>query len=367
MKKVWIGLIISCLAVILLSSTLLLIERLRQPAHPVVVPPEGSAQAMEASTPLSAHSRPDFATGVVFPQWGQQAYSSNDPNWSRGLGEIEQLHARWVAMVLPLHMSGQVTTIVEAQNDTPTPQALEAGIQQAHARGFKVFVYPLITLRGPQAWAGTVRFVQESQVSAWFASYWNVLRPYVEAMQAAHAEMFSIGNEYDGLESADPALWLQLIRQVRANFSGKVIYNRNWASFDKPLPSWISALDTLGVSTYWSVTPTPERLSQAQAVTLWKQNVQSHLDAIAREIGKPVIITEIGYLDVPTAGYLPYQSNHPGPEDDQEQAILYNAAMQNVSTDQHISGIFWWAWSLPPWLPNNYAASQALTRWFSAL
>ncbi|MEO9030522.1 MAG: hypothetical protein ABI413_17080 [Ktedonobacteraceae bacterium] len=369
-KRFLLILSIGCIVLVALSSAFVLLAHDWQPAHSSLVPTpfsQSTSQPIERATPPPVSSRPDFSTGVVFPQWGKAAYSATDLNWAKGLGEIQHLHARWVAMVLPLHMDSQTSTVIHTESDTPTPQSFQTGIVQAHSMGLHVFVYPLITLAGPQSWVGVVNFSDESQSAAWFASYWQVLKPYVQAMQREHADMFSVGNEYDGLESANPALWLGLIQHVRADYAGKVIYNRNWASFEKSLPSWVSALDTLGVSTYWSVTPTSLRLSQAQAVTLWKQNVQSHLDAITRQVGKPVVVTEIGYRNVPDAGYLPYVADRNGPQDDQEQAILYNAAMQNIASDQNISGVFWWAWSLPPWLPNNVASSQVLTRWFSAL
>src|SRR5579864_3046032 len=34
--------------------------------------------------------RPQFQTGIVFPQWGTNAYSTTDPNWQIGLKDIQE-------------------------------------------------------------------------------------------------------------------------------------------------------------------------------------------------------------------------------------------------------------------------------------
>jgi hypothetical protein len=325
---------------------------------------EASQETSLPPTPTPVPHRPAFATGVIFPQWGTTAYSKQDANWQKGLQEIKQLHARWVTMTLPLHMTGPQATQVQTRADTPTSQALQEGIMQAHQLGFHVFVTPLVTLDGSQSWAGYISFYSAWQAQAWFASYWQVLQPYVRVLAQEHVEMFSIGSEYDRLEDESPAQWKQLIQEIRAVFSGKLIYGINWSSFTRPLPSWLGNLDTVGCSTYFSVTTTLQRLTEHQAIDLWKSNVQSQLDLNAQRVGKPIVITEIGYRSGSTAGYLPYIGERQEPRDDQEQAILYNAAMQNLSTDQNISGIFWWAWSTPPFAPSENATAQVLTRWF---
>lgn len=324
-------------------------------------------QTFQTPQPSPTPQRPDFATGITFPQWGTTAYSHQDANWQKGLQEIRQLHARWIAMTLPLHMAGPQSTQVQIQADTPTPQAFQEGIEQAHQDGFHIYITPFITLEGAQSWAGYISFSSETQSNAWFSSYWQVLQPYIHIMGQEHVEMLSIGNEYDRLEDENSLGWDQLIGEVRSSFSGKLIYSMNWASFVRPLPTWLQSLDTIGCSTYFSVTPTLQRLTDQQAISLWKSNVQSQLDHIAQQVGKPIYITEIGYRSGPTAGYLPYVGQRQEPQDDQEQATLYNAAMQDLSTDQNISGIFWWAWSIPPFAPNEKPATQILKHWFSYL
>ena len=48
--------------------------------------------------------RPTFETGMLFPQWGQTAYSTGDANWRIGLSDMQQqTAAQWVAMPINLY------------------------------------------------------------------------------------------------------------------------------------------------------------------------------------------------------------------------------------------------------------------------
>ena len=324
----------------------------------------GSTTSLKPSLP----HRPEFQSGIVFPQWGSHAYRSDDANWTAGLHQIQHTHARWISLILPLHMATAFATQVETRSDTPTTSALASGIAHAHAAGLHVLLEPLITLDGPHAWEGYISFSSPLQAMAWFNNYEQTLTPYLMVAQQYHADVFSVGNECDQLDLEFPDLWRQLFRTAHETFSGKLIYSLNWASLAKPLPTWLTDpnLDEVGVSSYFPVTPTPQYLTEAQAVTAWKQNVESKLDTFAQQVGKPVVLTEIGYMDTHTAGYTPWQPDSSA-HDDQEQAILYQAAMQNISTDPFIAGTYWWAWGVPAYTPYGQPAGQTLTNWYAYL
>src|SRR5215472_9601480 len=64
------------------------IAALQQPSRPVPV----------------VYSRPLFQTRVVFPRWGNNAYTSSDPNHSIGLSDIQkQTAARWIELTVNLY------------------------------------------------------------------------------------------------------------------------------------------------------------------------------------------------------------------------------------------------------------------------
>jgi hypothetical protein len=323
-------------------------------------------------TPTPAGLRPDFQTGVVFPQWGPDAYSTHDRNWVSGLSEISsQTAARWLSLPITFHQVDEFATTVELQKDIPSPATLASGIKMAHARGYHVFVYPLLTIDGVHSWAGYIQFSSIEQATAWFDSYWHALQPYVLACEQVGAEQFSIGNELEQLESSFSDLWRQLISNIHESYHGRIVYSINWSSLKYPIPDWFSDpdLSEVGVSTYFSLSDLPQHLDPATLSGLWQERVGTELDALATALGKPIFISEIGYRNTNNAGYLPYAENIGTDElrDDAQQAALYNAALQNVSTDESIDGIFFWAWSLSPFAPNQKPAARTLFNWFSRL
>src|SRR5260370_13925803 len=177
----------------------------------------------------------------------------------------------------------------------------------------------------------------------------------------------AIGTEFEALPNVTDAYWNTLIAHMHSVFSGLITYAMNWTSLYHPLPNWMNnaLFSYIGVDAYFSLIDSPRHINAIEAQTLWSAKVQQLLDTCSQQLGKSVIITEIGYRSTSDAGYTPYQRESSANQDDQEQAILYNAAMQDMSTDRNISGVFWWAWSTPPFATNDKPAAQALKHWFS--
>lgn len=369
MKKVrvlWIACIV--LIVVALGARIYAIW----PALKITLGNQLPHQATQAvPTPARPRMRPDLATGIIFPQWGPEAYTPLNRNWTQGLQEIQvQTAARWIGMYIQLHQASVLSTVVHGAQDTPTPESVSRGIEQAHRMGYHVYVFPTITVDANHAWAGSIAYSDNTLTRAWFESYWQVLKPYVQACARAGCERFSIGNEYEGLERSSADAWHQLLQKVHRVYSGQIVYNMNFSSQLKyAVPSWMSdpLLRAIGVSSYYSLTTDEVSISPKRLPALWKSRVQAHLDKLSTEVGKPVFISEIGYRDTNYAGYRPYQGVDDGRRDDQMQGALYNAALEDIATDHQIDGIFIWAWSVQPFAPNNKPAAKVLQQWFEKL
>lgn len=310
-----------------------------------------------------------FETGIVFPRWGASAYSKQDANWLKGLREItDQTAAKWITLTINLHQTSEFATQVIEAPDTPTPASIAAGTSIAKRLGYHVFISPMITVDSGHAWSGVIHFSSLAQTQVWFNSYWLVMRPYVVAAQNAGAEQLAVGNEYSELENAPSFLWQQLLQRTRKIFSGRLVYNINWTSLQKPIMAWMydSNLDAIGVSTYIPLATTPQMLDPHQLPALWHEKISSVLDNFAVQLNIPLFLSEIGYRDSAFAGYNPWQLLMNEPRDDGEQAALFDAAMQNIVADPHIAGIFVWAWSFPPFSPNGKPAARVLYHWYIA-
>ncbi len=316
--------------------------------------------------------RPNFQTGMIFPQWGITAYSPGDANWHSGLKEIQdQTAAQWIEVPINFYQASMATTQVMTTEMTPTPDAVASGIRTARAMGYHVFVVPLLTVEGPLSWSGSIHYSTLAQTQAWFENYFQAYKPYIIAAAQVGADQLAIGTEDELLQEAPTSLWNTLIEQIHALFPGKLTYDINWSSLYYPLPPWLRNpnLSAIGVSVYNPLTSTPQRVDPAQIPALWQKTISKQLDDLAAQISKPVIISEVGYRDSVYALYHPWQRDASAmaePPDPQEQAAAYNAALSNALVDPRITGIFFWGWSLPLYEPNFKPAAAVLYRWFTS-
>jgi hypothetical protein len=312
-----------------------------------------------------------FQMGMVFPRWGSKAYGTEDDWWTDGLIDLyRQTGSQWVEMTINFYQPSLTSTQIQAKPSlTPTPQTMAAGIRVARTLGYRVLVAPLLTVGGPEGWAGDINFVTIEQEQQWFDHYWKAIMPYVRAADQAGAEEFAIGTEYEWLQLQAPAsLWNELIARFHQNFKGWLVYDMNWSSLYKGVSPWMGnpSLAALGVSVYIPLSDTSRRLDPASIAALWKSDVEQPLDGLSEAIKKPVLITEIGYRNSADALYAPWQQETKAPADPDEQAAAYDAALMNIHNDPHITGIFFWAWSLPVFQPNGLPASDVLHKWYTS-
>lgn len=331
--------------------------------------PRAVVAAIVPPTPPPVPSRPFFQTGMVFPRWGYDAYSSTDTNYPIGLRDIyEQTGSRWLEITVDLYQPNYQSTQVYANQLAPMPDALAQGIRTAKAMGFHVFVAPLLTV-GANGWAGLIKYFDHRLEAKWFQSYWQALEPYLVAAAQAGADQFAIGTEMMYMEFwAPPALWNKLIAQAHAVFPGALTYDLNFTSISPNPPSWYMnpELTYLGISEYYSLMTVDARLAPESAPALWHAYVSSNLDAFSQRVGKPLILSEIGYTNSQNTFYRPYRAANGSPPDPEEQAAAYNAALQNVLDDPLIAGIYFWGWSMPDFAPNWLPAQKVLHDWYTS-
>jgi len=338
----------------------------------------------ERMTPVLRMQRPSFQTGIIFPQWGTNAYDTTDKNWQIGLNDIgTQTSAQWIEIPINLYQPSITSTQVGVSATTPTPAAVAAGIRTAHSKYYHVFIVPLLTagLITTYNWSGSIQFSNTQQMQEWFDSYWQALQPYVIAAAQAGAEEMSIGTEFEWLQRAPASLWNQLIDRVHQIFHGKLTYDMNWTSLylyldptthSSTLPSWMQnqSLNAIGVSVYIPLTAKLQRLDPTILPGIWHEKIGTLLDFLSTQLSKQVLISEIGYRDGNFALYNPWvrdvtKLNNEIP-DPQEQAAAYDAALSNVVADKHIEGIYFWAWSIDLFQPNGKQAAKILYKWYTS-
>ncbi|HLI70912.1 MAG TPA: hypothetical protein VKV19_14235 [Ktedonobacteraceae bacterium] len=315
--------------------------------------------------------RPDLERGMIYPQWGPSSYGDTDTTWLQGIKDIKaQTGATWLEIPVLLEQNTIYSTSVGAGPATPSVDAFASGVRSAVAAGYHVFFIPLLGVNTPGDWSGVVQISRPYQ-QVWFDSYWNALKPYAEAAQENGAEQMAIGTELVWLEDNAPAsLWNQLIARVQSVFKGTLTYDMNWyPSLTEAPASWLRnpALAKIGLSEYVPLEDSPGRIDPNALPALWRNRVGKLIDAFSAQVGKQIILTEIGYADTSDGLSDPYYAQSTAPSDQAEQAAAYEAALSNVFADTRIAGIFFWGWSDVGRLGiEGHQAVQVVYRWYTA-
>ena len=78
------------------------------------------------------------------------------------------------------------------------------------------------------------------------------------------------------------------------------------------------------------------------------QPIAARLEDLSQKWDKPVIFTEIGYQSKDGSNNEPWDSDHSGAIDHQEQADAYTAVFEVFADKDWWNGVFWWAWDTNP-------------------
>ena len=328
-----------------------------------------SAQA-DAAQSQPRLARPAFERGIIYPQWYSDGYGVNDTTWQQGVSTMKtQTGAQWIEIPVLFSQATSSSTSVQPSTSAPSLQSFSEGIARAHSLGYKAFFVPLMQVREPGGWSGSITFSALAQEQSWFDSYWNAIQPYVSIAASLHVEQMAIGTELQTLQQIVPdALWNQLIQRIRSVFQNTLTYDMNWSSLALSMPTWLrnNNLTYIGVSTYIPLLDKSARLDPQAMPALWHTKIKTQLDALAGQLKKQVLITEIGYRNSSDALYHTWDPNSTAKTDPQEQAGAYDAALTNVFSDPSIAGTFFWGWDdVGRFAINGQPATQVLLKWYT--
>jgi len=272
--------------------------------------------------------------GFTLATWRLNGYSSSSTFTQ--IERIAGLGANHLAVLVTAYQGNENSS--DCRNDpnrTPRLETVEHCVMYAKTQGLKVALKPQIMLDNG-AWSGKIN---PDDPTAWFAAYREFLRPLAAMAEHAGVDQFIIGTELAGTLK-HTAEWRQTIDSIRAVFSGKLLYAASWDEAAQ-VPFW-AEMDYVGVNFYAPVTHRRDA-GRLEMLAGW-QPWLNKLEALHRQTGKPLLLTEIGYRSVDGAGMNPHIFGGRVSRDYQEQSDLYWAALQATRDVPWIDGMFWWNW-----------------------
>lgn len=280
------------------------------------------------------------------------------------LDRLTGLGVNSVGLAFPLFQDSWTANDVRVDPlKTPSPGNIALFVKEAHRRGFTVMLRPILdeqSLLPDARWRGAI---SPSDPHRWFASYDAVLLDYARFASANRVEILDVGTE---LTSMQPfvAEWQALIAQVRPIYSGQLTYSANWS---EPSVPFGSSLDFVGIDAFFPLDAAANE-SVAQLVTAWQAWLPK-VGALARETGKPIVVTELGTTAENASYQHPWLWSQGTGLNLDDQAHYYAAACQALKS--RVSGMYWWEFELEPrgpsdpsFVPMNKPAEQQIALCF---
>jgi hypothetical protein len=247
-----------------------------------------------------------------------------------------------------------------------TRRQIEDALAAARRAGLAILVAPALRIIDPRPgeWRGVIR---PPDWEVWFASYRDLLLELAAIAEEYDAEALLVGSELCSSE-AEEGHWRRLIADVRQVFRGSLAYQANWDH--REVPRFLDALDQAGTNAYFELGRDVARPSVGLLTAAWWPH-RDRLVAWARSLGRPLLITEIGYPSVAGAAAFPWDHTRRGPIDLEAQRRAYEAFFAVWMDEPALAGFFVYEWwgeggaADPGYTPRGKPALEVLRRWFA--
>jgi len=260
--------------------------------------------------------------------------------------DVQAVEANWVAVIPYAYTLKDKEPAVHYNTSKwqwwgERPEGALRTIELAKAANLNVVLKPQVYI--PGGWTGDLNYGSDKEWEQWEKDYEAYILPFVEMADSMNVQAFCIGTEFKKGVVRREAFWRALIKKIRAQYKGKLIYAANWDEYDI-VPFW-DALDYAGVNAYFPLiddkTPSVEKLKEA-----WIPH-RNALATFYKKIQKPIVFTEFGYLSVDGCAYNTWELEKNIDNlaiNDQAQANAIHALFEVFWLEPFWAGSFIWKW-----------------------
>ncbi len=257
----------------------------------------------------------------------------------RILDYVVGLDANAVAISFPIYVDGPKPTHVYAGDGTPSVTELQIVIHEAHLRKLRITLRPIvdeanITAVNPSSWRGAIVPVD---ASAWFASYQQVITPYVQLAALDNVAEFVLGTEFNSLQD-DTDQWNALSSTFESTFTesnnSSLSYADNWDRFQAHS---YGPLANLGVDAYPQFAKLSSSATVDQLTAAWVGWINT-----SQAPGYHVSLQEVGIPAQAGAYKNPGNWGHGKAAINQAVQANWFAAACNAAKQTGVVGIYFW-------------------------
>lgn len=213
------------------------------------------------------------------------------------------------------------------------------GVRRARARGMSVLYKPHIWVSN-NSWPGDIAMATEADWATWWASYQRFMMHHAILATFAEAEIFAVGTEM-GKTLEREAEWRRLIAGVRRVFPGHLTYAGNWWGDYDRIP-FAADLDVVGVDAYFPLSHDADA-TDADLAAGARQAV-ARMQAASRQLGKPLLLTEVGFAAQSAAWIAPHEEGTFGRDaaSEEDQRRAYSALLGALGRPDWLAGVYPW-------------------------
>ncbi|MCB0686631.1 MAG: hypothetical protein KDC53_08900, partial [Saprospiraceae bacterium] len=176
--------------------------------------------------------------------------------------------------------------------------------QIAASEGLEIIIKPHIWMPTDHGkWRSDIQFSNKDEFQRWAEKYADFILHYAALSEEMGASHFCIGTELSGLTKGHDEFWIELIREVRKIYHGKIFYAANWYREYEQIQFW-GALDYIGIQAYFPIckknNPSIDDLKKG-----WK-TYRMHLKKTSIKFHKPILFSELGYRSSDDAAIDPW-------------------------------------------------------------
>ncbi len=294
---------------------------------------------------------------------------SEDPDWSYRtfLQEIAAVGATHVALVVPWYVDDAAGVRIGPHPRFTAPErVIRRTTLEARALGLEVTLFPIVRITNPSPgdWRGNLH---PASKPAFFASYTSFIETFARLGSELSIPRLVVGSELSTLDT-DRSTWAEIIRGVRRVApSTKVLYSANWDHY-REVPFW-DLVDEIGVSGYFELDPENKHPTLEGLTSAWRRD-RMELEALARRWGKPLVLTEVGYLSQHGTHAWPWKEEADEPLDLEAQRLCFEATRNAWRGSKALGGLYiwnWFGWGGPQskeYTPRGKPASEVIRAWF---
>ena len=221
-----------------------------------------------------------------------------------------------------------------------TKRGAKQYIEMLQANGVRIMMKPQIWIwRGE--FTGDMVMKSEEDWKTLEKSYDDFILTFAKLAEETKVEILCIGTELEEFVKNRPDYWRQLIKKIRAIYSGKLTYAANWDEYSRT-PFW-EEMDFIGVDAYFPLSE--ERYPTMEALKSGWQPWKTKLVNLSNSKGRPILFTEFGYRSMDYTAKKPWLVDQNEMDVNlQAQADATQAIFDEFWNEDWFAGGFIWKW-----------------------